>query len=69
VNLLLRIQRLEARVPRGRNRIILVWIGRDGRTIKAADTDPHLPDQRQYDAYLSPYQPGGGAQAYAAQAN
>ena len=45
-----RIDRLEARVPKGKKRVILVWIGADGKTTKVADTDPHLPDLHHYDA-------------------
>jgi hypothetical protein len=69
VRLSVRIERLEARVPKSRNRVVLVWIGKDGRTMKAADTDPHLPDPRKYDSYLPPYQFGGGLRTHAAQAN
>jgi hypothetical protein len=69
VRLLERIARLEARTPKSPKRIILVWVGKSGRTIKAADTDPHLPDDREYDHYLMPYQPGGGLRTYAAQTN
>lgn len=52
-----RLQRLEARAPRVRNRVILVWIDPEGRRTKAADTDPELPDLNHYDAYLLPYAP------------
>jgi hypothetical protein len=55
-----RIARLEARVPKGKKRVILVWIAADGKTTKVADTDPELPDRRHYDSFLSQYQPGGG---------
>jgi hypothetical protein len=59
----MRIERLEARVPRSPMRVILVWVDEDGGTIKAADSHPNLPDSCQYDEYLSPYQPGGGTHA------
>jgi hypothetical protein len=64
-----RLERLEARVPRSRKRIILVWVGMSGRTTKVADTDPHLPDDRKYDRCLAPYQQGGGLATNAAQTN
>jgi hypothetical protein len=64
-----RIERLEARVPKGRKRVILVWIGAEGKTTKVADTDPHLRDERHYDCYMAPYQPGGGLRTHAAQTN
>jgi hypothetical protein len=41
-----RIERLEARVPKGKKRVILVWIGADGKTTKVADTDPHVRNER-----------------------
>jgi hypothetical protein len=63
MKMLLRIQRLEARVPKTPKRFILVWVGPDGQTTKAADTHPHLPDDGQYTRYLTPYQPGGGLHA------
>jgi hypothetical protein len=69
MRLLVRIERLEARTPKSRKRIILVWVGKNGQATKAADTDPHLPDARHYDAYLMPYQPGGGLRHHAAQTN
>jgi hypothetical protein len=55
-----RIERLEARVPKGKKRVILVWIGADGKTTKVADTNPERPDHRHYDSVLSRDQPGGG---------
>jgi hypothetical protein len=58
VKLALRIQRLESRLPKVQKRVILVWISPDGRTIKAADTHPHLSDDGKYTRYLTPYQPG-----------
>ena len=62
-----RIGRLEARVPKPLKGVILVWVSPDGSTTKAADTHPYLPDDRLYDDYLSPYQPGGGIRDDAAQ--
>jgi hypothetical protein len=56
-------------VPKLPKRVILFWISPDGRTTKAADTHPHLPDDRQYTRYLSPYQAGGGIRVDAAQTN
>jgi len=50
-----RLQRLEARAPKIRKRVILVWVDGEGRRTKAADTDPELPDPNQYHAYLTPY--------------
>jgi hypothetical protein len=69
VKLLPRIRRLEARAPRYRSRIVLLWVGEDGHTTKAADTDPQLLDPCLYDAYLQTYQPGGGIGTDAAQAS
>jgi hypothetical protein len=63
VRLIERIERLEARAPKTLKRVVLVWISPDGSTTKAADTHPHLPDDRQYTRYLTPYQPGGGIDA------
>jgi hypothetical protein len=63
MRLLARIQRLEARAPKPETRFILVWTDPDGNTTKAADTHPHLPDDREYTRYLTPYQPGGGIDA------
>jgi hypothetical protein len=54
-----RIERLEARVPKGKKRVILVWIGADGKTTKVADTNPECPDHRHYDSVLSGYQRDG----------
>jgi hypothetical protein len=57
MHLRFRLERLEARMaPRCRRRIILVWVGDNGQTTKAADTDPHLPDPHTYDCYLDPSQ-------------
>jgi hypothetical protein len=69
MRLLLRIERLEAKAPTSPKRIILLWIGRNGRTTKAGDTDPHLPDGRHYDSYRFPYLPGGGLRTHASQTN
>jgi hypothetical protein len=63
MKLLVRIQRLEARVRKTQKRFVLLWIDPEGGTIKAADTHPHLPDDGQYTRYLTPYQPGGGSHA------
>jgi hypothetical protein len=57
VRLLERVGRLEARMPKPRKRVILVWISPSGQTIKAADTHPHLPDDGVYTRYLTPYDP------------
>jgi hypothetical protein len=64
-----RNERLEARVPKGKKRVILVWIAKDGKTTKVADTDPHRRDERYYDSYMAPYQPGGGQLSDAARTN
>jgi hypothetical protein len=55
--LLRRIERLEARVPKPLQRVVLLWVSPDGSTIKAADTHPRLPDDGQYLRYLTPYDP------------
>jgi hypothetical protein len=52
-----RIEKLEARPPKVPRRVVLVSISPDGRTIKAADTHPHLPDDGRYMRYLTPYDP------------
>jgi hypothetical protein len=57
VRLTERIGRLGARAPNSLKRVVLVWISPDGRTIKAADTHPHLPDDGRYIRYLTPYDP------------
>ena len=49
MKILSRIERLEARVPKGKSRVILVWMDRSGRRTKVADTNPELPDLRIYD--------------------
>ena len=67
MKLIKRIEVLESHAPKCRKRVILVWIGHEGHTTKVADSDPHLPDDRLYDDYLSPYQPGGGIRNDAAQ--
>jgi hypothetical protein len=48
MKLLFRIERLEARMPRPKRRIILVWIDGEGRRTVAADTHPHLADSSPY---------------------
>jgi hypothetical protein len=63
VRLTERIERLEARAPKPLKRVGLVWVSPDGSTTKAADTHPHLPDDREYTSYLSPYRRGGGIDA------
>lgn len=68
MRMLHRIERLEARAPRQRRRIILVWVDKDGNRTKAADTDPHLPDPSEYDAYVPPYGPGEQVQYYVTKA-
>lgn len=54
-----RIERLEARIPKAQKRYILLWIDPEGNATKAADTHPHLPDYGKYTRYLTPYTPGG----------
>jgi hypothetical protein len=51
-NLQARVEALERLIPSGRRRVILVWIDREGRRTKAADTHPHLPDNNFYDEKL-----------------
>jgi len=48
-----RLQRLEARAPKIRKRVILVWVDGEGRRTKAADTHPNLPDLADYDHVLA----------------
>ncbi len=50
-----RLQRLEAKAPKIRKRVIVIWIDGEGRRTKAADTGPEFPDLNQYHAYLAPY--------------
>lgn len=33
-------------------RVILVWIDKEGRRTKVADSMPHLPDRNRYDSYM-----------------
>jgi hypothetical protein len=49
--------------------VILVWIAADGKTTNVADTDTHLWDERYYDSYIAPSQPGGGQLSDPAQTN
>lgn len=49
MKMLARLERLEAARPRMRQRVILVWIDREGRRTKVADTMPHLRDDTHYD--------------------
>ncbi len=49
MKVLCRIERLEARTPKLPKRIILVWVDREGRRTKVADTHPHLGDSTVYD--------------------
>jgi hypothetical protein len=46
----IRIQKLEerARVANPIRRVIWVWVDNEGQWTKAADTNPHLPDERAY---------------------
>jgi hypothetical protein len=69
MKLIKRLELLEARAPKALKRVVLVWVSPDGCTIKAADTHPHLPDDREYTSYLTPYRPGGGIGDDVAQAN
>ena len=69
MKILARIELLESRLPKPPKRYILIWIGRDGHTTKAADTHPHLPDARCYTRWLAPCQPGGGIRNDAVQTN
>jgi len=48
-----RLERLEAIRPVKPKRVILVWVDEKGRRTKVADTMPHLPDDNQYDKYMS----------------
>ncbi len=48
-----RLERLEAIRPVKPKRVILVWIDKEGRRTKVADTMPHLPDGNRYDSYIS----------------
>jgi len=58
LRLVRRLGRLEARAPKPRQRVILVWVDKNGRTTKAADSDPSLTDTHLYDKYCFPYGPG-----------
>ncbi len=62
-----RIGRLEERAPKQPRRIILLWIDREGRRTKVADTHPHLPDPGEYDSDISGCHPGGGIEGHVAQ--
>ena len=48
-----RLERLEAIRPVEPQRVILVWVDREGRRTKVADPMPHLPDGNAYDAYAA----------------
>jgi len=48
-----RLKRLEALTPKGERRIILVWVDKEGRRTKVADTMPDLPDNNHYDRYMA----------------
>ena len=67
MKVLSRIARLEAHMPRLPKRIILLWVDREGKQTKVADTHPHLLDPNEYDADISRCHPGGGIQRYLAQ--
>ena len=47
-----RLDRLEAIKPKEQKRVILVWVDKEGRRTKVADSMPHLPDNNQYDSYM-----------------
>jgi hypothetical protein len=57
MKMLNRIERLEARVPRPKCRLIFSWVDGKGRKTKVWDSMPHLPDHNHYDRY-SPQYPG-----------
>jgi len=48
-----RLDRLEAIRPVKPKRVILVWIDKEGRRTKVADSMPYLPDDNHYDSYMT----------------